>query len=128
MFTRFAAVVSAAAMLAAVSATAAHADPKKADVLTVHCANGQTFDIRVFSNGTWSPGLLTEGNGVVRPVAVDITGTFIPADGSDPETFSESASKNIGAKTQTTTCTFSESGSDESGTFTFEGTATIVVR
>ena len=128
MLKKLATAFSAAAMLAAVPATAAHADPKKADVITVHCMNGQTYDIRVFSNGTWSPGLLTEGNGVIRPVAIDITGTFTPADGGDPETFSETASKNIGAKTQTTTCDFTETGSDEFGTFTLEGNVTIVVR
>lgn len=128
MLKKLAAVASAAAMLAAVPLTAAHADPKKADVITVHCSNGQTYNIRVFSNGTWSPGLLTEGNGVLRPVAIDVSGTFTPADGSDPMTFSETASKHIGAKTQTTACEFSESGADESGTFIFGGTVTLVVR
>jgi hypothetical protein len=126
MLKKLATVISAAALVVGVP-TAAHADPKKADVITLHCENGQSYEIRVFSNGTWSPGLLTTGNGVVRPVAVSISGTFTPADGSDPETFSESAVKNVGAKTQTTDCTFAETGSDESGTFTLEGTVTIVV-
>ena len=126
MLKKLATVLSVAALIVGVPA-AAHADPKKADVITLNCDNGQSYEIAVFSNGTWSVGLLTNGNGVVRPVAVAITGTFTPADGSPPETFSESAVKNIGAKTQTTDCTFSESGSDEFGTFTLEGTATIVI-
>lgn len=126
MLTKLATVLSAAALVVGVPA-AAHADPKKADVITLNCDNGASYEIRVFSNGTWSPGLLTDGNGVIRPVAVSITGTFTPADGSDPETFSESATKHLGAKTQTTDCTFSETSSDESGTVTLEGTATIVI-
>ena len=44
-------------------------------------------------------GLLANGNGVVRPVAVSVTGTFTPADGSPPETFTESDAKHVGAKT-----------------------------
>ena len=80
----------------------------------------------MFSNGTWSPGLLTHGNGVVRPVAFDLTGTFTPVEG-EPETFSEQSSKSVGAKTETTDCDFTKTNSDESGTFTLEGTVTIVV-
>jgi hypothetical protein len=125
MLKKLATVVSAAALIVGVP-VAAHADPKKGDVITLNCDNGESYEITVFSNGTWSPGLLTQGNGVVRPVAVSVTGTFTPADGSDPETFSESAAKHVGAKTETTDCTFSETGSDESGTFTLEGTVTIV--
>jgi hypothetical protein len=125
MLKKLATVASVAALIVGVP-FAAHADPKKADVITLNCDNGASYEIRVFSNGTWSPGLLTSGNGVVRPVAVAVTGTFTPADGSDPETFSETAAKHVGAKTQTTDCTFSQTGSDESGTFTLQGTVTIV--
>lgn len=127
MLKKLATVAAAAALIVGVPATAAQADPTKGDTITLDCDNGQSYDITVFSNGTWSVGLLTEGNGVVRPVALDITGTFTPADGSDPETFSEQMSKNIGSKIQTTDCEFTETGSDESGTFTFGGTVTIVV-
>ena len=126
MFKKLATAVSVAALIVGVPA-AAHADPKKADVITLNCENGQSYEIAVFSNGTWSPGLLTNGNGVVRPVAVSVTATFTPADGSPPETFTESEAKHVGAKTQTTDCTFSETGSDESGSFTLEGTVTIVI-
>lgn len=121
--------VSAAVLLAAVPASAAHADPKKGDVIDIDCSDGEEYEIRVeFSNGTWSPGHLTEGNGVVRPVALDLTATFTPYDGSDPTIVSESISKNIGAGTQVTMCDFLETGSDEFGTFTVEGTVAVVVR
>lgn len=127
MLTKIAAAASAAAMLVVLPAGAAHADPQKADVISVDCENGQSYTVRVFSNGHWSPALLVDGNGVLRPVALDVTGTFVPSDGGETQTFTETSAKNIGAKTRTTTCDFFETGSDEFGTFTFEGTVTIVV-
>ena len=127
MLKKLATVAAAAALIVAVPATAAQADPKKGDTFTLDCDNGQTYGITVFSNGTWSPGLLTDGNGVVRPVALNVTGTFTPTGGVPQVVFEEESAKNIGSKTETTDCTFNESAPEEGGTFTIEGFVTIVV-
>ena len=127
MLKKLATVISAAALLAAAPATAAQADPKNGDTFTLDCDNDQSYAITVFSNGVWSPGLLTDGNGVVRPVALDITGTFTPIGGEPEEVFSETFSKNVGAKTETTDCTFTQTFTDDTGTFVLEGSVTIVV-
>jgi hypothetical protein len=126
MLKRLATVAATAALIVGVPA-AAHADPTKGDLITLDCDNGETYEIIAFSNGAWSPGLLTEGNGVLRPVALDITGTFTPVGGEPEEVFSESTSKNVGAKTETTGCTFTETSTDDTGTFVIDGSVTIVL-
>ena len=126
MLKRLATVAATAALIVGVPA-AAHADPTKGDLITLDCENGASYDIIAFSNGAWSPGLRTDGNGVLRPVAFDITGTFTPVGGEPEEVFSESTSKQVGAKTQTTDCTFTETSTDETGTFVLDGSVTIVV-
>jgi len=125
MLKKLATVAAAAALIVGVP-TAAQADPK-GEPFTLTCDNDQTYEIVTFSNGTWSPGLLTDGNGVVRPVALDVTGTFTPTGGEPEVVFEENFAKNIGSKTETTDCTFNESAPEEGGTFTIEGTVTIVV-
>jgi hypothetical protein len=126
MLKKLATIAAAAALIVGVPA-AAQADPKNGDTFTLDCDNGQSYPITVFSNGTWSPGLLTDGNGVVRPVALDITGTFTPVGGEPEEVFSETTSKHIGARTETTDCTFTQTSTDDTGTFVIAGSVTIVV-
>ena len=96
MLKKLAIVVSAAALIVGVP-TAAQADPT-GEPFTLICDNGQTYNIVTFSNGTWSPGLLTDGNEVVRPVALDVTGTFTPTGGVPEVVFEENSARTLGPR------------------------------
>ena len=125
MLKKLATVAATAALIVGLPA-AAHADPKNADNLTLNCDNGEAYDIHVFSNGFWSPGLLADGNGVVRAVALEVNGTVTPA-GGEPETFTESGSKPVPPNAETTDCTFVDFFSDEFVTVDVRGSVTIVL-
>ena len=120
------AVVFAAAVAAATLAWVgpAGADPRNSDQITLDCGDAGTVTVNTFSNGRWSPGLVADGTAVFVPTAFgETSGVFYPADGSDPQTFSDppalkSAPNNKAPKLS---CTFSFSFTDENGTGTVSG-------
>ena len=126
MLKELAAVAGAAALMVALPAAAAQADPK-GEPFTLTCDNGESYEIVTFGNGNWGPGLVLDSNEVLHPVAFDISGTFTPADGSEPMTFTDQTSKKIGNGRETTDCEFTEALTDDSGTVVIEGTVTAVV-
>jgi len=125
--TRMLAVAATAATLAVTAAGPAAADPaSRGDSLTLTCdALGEVEIVSPPGGGQWTPGLVSGSTRVLVPYAFDIVGSFTPAGGGDTETFEEHVAKNAPRNGRLDTCTFSESGSDEYGSFSFEGTVKL---
>jgi hypothetical protein len=122
--TRMLAIAATAATLAAMTAGPAAADPvSRGETITLTCdALGEVEIVSPPGDGAWTPGIVLAGTRVLVPYAFDITGTFTPSDGSEAQTFEEHSVKNAPHNGRLDTCTFSESDSDENGSFTIEGT------
>jgi hypothetical protein len=120
-----------AATLVAVTVTwvvPAGADPSRnAFQLPIDCGSAGTFTVAVFSNAPWSPGLDMSSNSVVVPIRVAETGTFYPADGSDPVVvFSDQLEKNTPQnKAPKLECTFRDEFENVDGTFVVTGEVTV---
>jgi hypothetical protein len=106
-----AALVAGAATLLAVPA--AHADPKKAQPLTLACDNGSTYDVVVPGRGEWTPSLVLDSSQVLKPVAFGpSTATVLNQDGSlalGPVTFdgyAQGAGRLAARATDMVTCTY----------------------
>lgn len=100
-------------------AAAAPVNAKNAETLAIDCEHLGTVLVVVNGNGEWTPGHVVDG-GPARvgiPYAFRFEGTFTPADGSDPEVFVEETSKPAPHSGRLDVCTFSESETDETGTF-----------
>jgi hypothetical protein len=126
--TRTLAVAATAATLAVGVAGPAAADPpaSRGDSITLTCdALGEVDMVSPPGGGQWTPGLVSGSTRVLTPYSFDIVGTFTPAGGGDSETFEEHAAKNAPHNGRLDTCTFSESGSDEDGSFAIEGTVKL---
>jgi hypothetical protein len=113
------AILSAMALVT-LGVAPASADPQKGDVLEVHCDELGMFEIVVFSNGRGSPGLVVGSNQVIVPYALRLAGTFTPVEG-EPETFGEEWEHPAPRNGRLDHCTFSDSGTDEFGSFVLEG-------
>jgi hypothetical protein len=85
------------------------------------CDNGQSYDLVVNGNGTFTPGHVLSGNGEnAIPVALDLTAT----DANGNVIFSEQATKSGLMKgRQTVNC---DVNAEIPGVGTFSGTATVV--
>jgi hypothetical protein len=121
--TRMLAIAAVAATLAVTAAGPAAADPSRRETITLTCdALGEFEIVSPPGGGAWTPGLVVGGTRVLVPYAFDIVGTFTPSDGSEPQSFEEHSAKHAPHNGRLDTCTFSDSGSDENGTFSVEGT------
>lgn len=103
------------------------ADPvnaKKGQILPIVCEVLGTFDVATNGNGRWTPGLVTTSNVVGMPYEFHNTGTFTPA-GGEPENFTEDFAKPAPRNGRLDTCTFHLEGSNEFGTFVFDGMVKI---
>jgi hypothetical protein len=119
------AVAATATTLALGVAGPAAADPpaSRGDSITLTCDVLGVVDIvSPPGNGMWTPGIVAGSTRVLTPYSFDIVGTFTPNGGGDSETFEEHAVKAAPHNGRLDTCTFSESDSDENGSFTIEGT------
>lgn len=124
--TRILAIAATAATLAVSAPGPAAADPMRGDTITLTCDALGEFDIvSPPGGGAWTPGIVLDGTRVLVPYTFDIVGTFTPSDGSEAQSFEEHTAKNAPHNGRTDTCTFSESGSDENGSFSIEGTVSL---
>jgi hypothetical protein len=127
MLKRFAAVASTTALLVALPVGAAQADPK-GDLFTLECDNGETYAITTPpAEADWTPGFVSDGTSVIRPVAfgdITFTATF---PGEEPVTETQPAMTKPGRippNRELITCGFNETFTDGEGTFTVTGTVT----
>jgi hypothetical protein len=110
---------------AALTATAGAAPVKspQAFVLPATC-DGQEVEFAVVGEGTFSPGHVVGSTSVFLPYSFDLTFTFTPEGGGDPEVETEQETKPApGTDLVTCDINFSESVPGE-GTFTIVGTVT----
>ena len=135
---RLAAIASTAALLAAVPAAEAHADPTQGGSFTLDCGDAGPIQITTPpGNGEFTPGLLTDAQDVIVPLSFDISGTATLPDGEVVPLFSDTSAKGGGRahpNRDTLTCTISEQETvtdpdDESGlpvgtVISVEGTVT----
>jgi hypothetical protein len=127
MLKRFAAIASATALLVALPVGAAQADPK-GDPFTLVCDNDETYAITTPpAEADWTPGLISDGTSVIRPVAfgvITFTATF---PGEEPATETQPAMTKPGRippNRELITCEFNETFSEGGGTFTATGSVT----
>lgn len=123
-------VAAGAASMVGTLAGTASADPtgaKGAFPGTANCAAAGSFQFVVNNaNGqgsgtnnnpkgqaTFAPAHLSPGNGVFHPTNFDLTFTFTPADGSPPQSFTDTAQRTN--QTGDVTCTLSGSQTDPAG-------------
>lgn len=105
--------------------TPAGADPKNGFPITLDCGAAGSPTLVVFSNAEPSPGLDVASNSVFVPSSVTFTGTFYPAGGGEPETFTETwAKKGRQNGIDKLSCTFGFEETDEFGRFVGEGDVT----
>jgi hypothetical protein len=101
----------------------AGADPKGHQIV-LDCGSDGTATVNVFSNGRWSPGLDADGTAVFIPTAFgELSGTFTPADGTDPIDFSDPPAIKSSPmnKAPELSCTFTDSFTDVYGTGVVHG-------
>lgn len=115
------------AALTLASGSAAWSDPVKgrnAFTFPATC-DGRQVEFVVTGQGEWTPAHVVGTNEVFHPTAFDISGTFTPP-GGDTEEFEFQATRKGQRKgvQDLVTCSFSISGEDEEGEFTFGGTVT----
>lgn len=115
--------VGAGVMLLAGSGSAS-ADPaksKNAEIIPIECDSGiGTVEVVTNGNGEWTPGHVRMNNQVLIPYEFHISGSFTPP-GGPTESFSEDLVKKAPRNGRLATCTFSDEGADESGSFVFSG-------
>jgi hypothetical protein len=117
------AIAATAATLAVTAAGPAAADPtSRGETIMLTCdGSARSRSCRRPETGV-DPGIVSLGTRVPVPYSFDIVGAFTPSDGSDAQTFEEHTARNAPRNGRLDTCTFSESDSDENGSFTFAGT------
>ena len=107
------------------SASADPVNSKNAEIIELVCDSGLgTIEIVTHGNGQWTPGHLLSNNQMLIPYEFHFVGTFTPTVGL-PETFSEHAVKKAPSNGRLATCTFHEEGTDEFGSFVFDGTVKV---
>ncbi len=87
--------------------------------------DGRQVEFVVTGQGEWTPAHVIGTNEVFHPTAFDISGSFTPP-GGDTEEFEFQATRKGQRRgvQNLVTCSFAVSGTDEEGTFSFEGTVT----
>jgi len=122
--------VSAIALtLIGLSPTQAGADPKPEIDITLTCGD-EVVQVSVAGNGDWTPAHDLNSTLVGVPIAFgEFSGVFTPT-GGEPQAFTEPpfAKPNV-PKTRNliVDCTYSISGQDVYGTFTGNGSVTLMV-
>ena len=104
----------AAGLFAASSAPALAAPPER-ETIPLVCDNGESFDVLVTGNGSFTPGRIVGENGVLVPIAFgDFTFRAVLPGGEVVEESSEDADLKGGGNVadrsprETVTCTFTE--------------------
>jgi hypothetical protein len=118
-------LLASGALVAALIAPAAGADPTNAkNALPLQAVCGtQTLTVVVNGNGEFTPAHVVGSTAVFIPTAFDITFTFTPTGGAT-ETETDTAAKAAPIK-DTITCTIPfQSFPSPDGTFTIQGTVT----
>jgi hypothetical protein len=116
-------VVIATAGIGAHSASAAPGDGK-GPRFAAHCDAG-IGDVTVVTNsgnGSFTPGKIAGTNQQLLPYEIHDHGTFTPADGSPPQSFTDVSMHQAPANARKTTCTFHAEGADDYGSFVVDGT------
>lgn len=115
--TALTATLSAALLLA--GAASASAAPPDTELITIHCDNGQDYDLLTNGNGAFTPGNIVGSTGMIVPVWFgDNMFTVVTPDGQVTEMPGEDEAKGGGnvmdhMKKDLLSCTFSQ-------TFTLE--------
>ena len=123
MRTRSVLVGLAATALTFGSAVPAAADPvKRGEIFTLMCNNGVgTVQVAVNGNGDWTPGHVIGTTQILLPYQLRISGSFTPP-GGPAQTFTENLTRRTPNRGLLTTCTFTDSGTEDGGTFSITGT------
>jgi hypothetical protein len=110
---------------AALTATAGAAPTRSPQAFTIPATcDGQEVEVVVVGEGTFSPGHVVGSTSVFVPYAIDVTFTFTPEGGGDPEVEREQETKPApGTNLVTCELNFSESFPG-AGTLTGVGTVT----
>ncbi len=130
------AVITAVCLVGLLSAAVASADPTGAKnafnawatcdngmsvPIVVNSANGQGAGSQDNNTAEWTPAHVVGSSSVFHPTVFNLTFTFTPAGGGEPQSFQQVDARQTG-KTQTT-CTLSGSQTDPAGdTFSISGT------
>ena len=127
MIRRLTLIVALLGVLAASAQTAA-ADPtnaKNATLATGVCGSAE-ISVVVNGNGVFTPGHVVGSTAMLIPTAFDLTFTFTPAGGGDPEVDTETSAKSH-TPTNAVTCELPaelNTFTSPDGTFTLSGTVT----
>lgn len=115
------AVGISALAFAALGVAPAGADPQKGEVLTIECDALGSLDVVIFSNGRGSPGLVVGSTQVGIPYKLQLEGTFTPAGGGDPETFTDEWEHPAPKNGRLDHCTFHQEETGPEGTAVIDG-------
>lgn len=129
--TSFVAAAVAGSLVFAAPAAAAPVNAPHAEITTLVCENGQSYEIAVApGNGEWTPGIMIGGGGVALPfgfgpstfTVTDARGAVIETD-HDP-TVSE---KQNAHRHNLISCDLSLSFTEDGLTFRFDGTVLVKI-
>ncbi|NNF55292.1 MAG: hypothetical protein HKN03_12740 [Acidimicrobiales bacterium] len=113
-----------------VPVTAAGADPKPGLEVILNC-DGEIVYVSVAGNGRWTPAHDLNSTLVGVPIAFgEFNGIFTPTDGSPVEEFTDPPFAKPNAprsRNQTFDCTYTVEGSFPDGTFSGNGSVTLIV-
>jgi hypothetical protein len=91
--------------------------------IVVNSANGRGQGAQDQTTAEFAPGLVVGTNEVLHPTAFDLTFTFTPADGSTPQSFTDTSSRKN--QSGDVTCQIDASQTDDQGnTFSIVGSVT----
>lgn len=118
------------ALAASCLAAPASADPPAFGDITLQCGE-ETISVSVAGNGDWTPAHDLNSPLIGKPIAFgEFTGTFTPAGGGEPETFTEPgyAKPNVPrTRNLIVDCTYTVAFEDPEGSFTGSGSVTLMV-
>jgi hypothetical protein len=103
----------------------AHADPINApnvEPFEITC-DGTTYTVVVAGRGLWTPALVTTSNQVLIPFSFDITVTNVA---TGEVVFEEEVSKEPADRVATTTCSFTQTFTEDGETFQVVGVVEVL--
>lgn len=115
-----AAALAATTSLTLLNPATAGADPKNGYPLDLTCDDLGVVEVVLFSSGSWSAGLVVQGNQTLIPYEFHFEGTFTPT-GGEPQFFVEHQTKPAPHNGRTDRCTLHEEEATPDGTFEVDG-------
>jgi hypothetical protein len=120
---RWAATAAMLLALLGVSMAPAYADPPNIEPFPITCG-GVTYTVVTPGQGNWTPALVTTSNQVLIPFSFDITVTNVA---TGEVVFEEEVSKPAASRAATTTCTFTDTFTEDGQTFVVEGVVEVLL-